>query len=99
VQHDLLALSGERDVQLGLRLRAYRDGWKAGHMTGTGDGRQAEAAERDAEWNAIARPAARGHPAHAEFERQRWALRGERRTRETFAGPHPGDYPGQDGPA
>ena len=92
--HDLPALSDERDVQLGLRLAAYRDGWKAGHMTGTVDGRQAEAAERDAEWNVIARPAARGRPAHAELERKRWAVRSEPGTREDFGRAHPQDHPG-----
>ena len=96
---DLLALSDERDVQLELRRRAYRDGWEAGHMTGVGDGRQAEAAERDREWNAIARPVARGGPAYAEIERKRWTVRGEQRTRETFGQPHPGDYLGRDGAA
>jgi hypothetical protein len=96
---DLLALSDERDVYLRRIGQAFREGWEAGHMTGVDDGRQAEAAERDAEWNAIARPVARGGPAYAEIERKRWTVRGEVRTRETFGQPHPGDYPGRDGAA
>jgi hypothetical protein len=93
---DVLALSDERDVQLELRNRAYRDGWEAGHVAGVDDGRQAEASERDREWRAIARPIARGGQAHADLERIRWTVRGEVRTRETFGQPHPGDYMGQD---
>ncbi len=96
---DLLALSAERDVQLGLRHRAYAEGWGAGRMAGYGAGRQDEGAERDQAWNQIARPIARGGPAHAEIERKRWTVRGEARTRETFGEPHPGDYMGQDGAA
>lgn len=96
---DLLALSDERDVQLALRRRAYMEGWKAGHMAGIGDGRQAEAAERDRAWNAIARPIARGGAAHAELERRRWTVRGEQRTRETYGDPAPGDFMGRDGTA
>ena len=86
---DMLALSGERDAQLELRHRAFREGYAMG--------REDEAAERDAGWNRIARPVARGGQAHAELERIRWTVRGEVRTREDFGRPHPDDYPGQDG--
>jgi hypothetical protein len=94
---ELLDRSRERDVQLELRHRAYAEGWEAGHVAGTEAGRQAEAAERDKAWNRIARPIARGGRSHAELERNRWTVRGETRTRETFGQPHPDDYLGQDG--
>ena len=93
---DLLDLSHERDVQLELRHRAYREGWEAGHVAGVDDGRQAEAAERDADWKRIARPVAYGGPAYAEFERRRWTVRGEVRSREDFGLPHPDDYKGRE---
>lgn len=91
---ELLGLSDERDIQLELRHRAWREGWHAGYADGYGAGHQDEAADRDREWNRIARPVARGGPAHADLERKRWTVRGEQRTRETFGQPHPDDYPG-----
>ena len=94
---ELLDRSRERDLYTARIGQAFRQGWEAGHVAGTDDGRQAEAAERDAEWNAIARPVARGGTAHAELERRRWTVRGEVRTRETYGEPHPGDYMGRDG--
>lgn len=33
-------------------------------------------------------------PGVPDFERTRWELRGEPRTRATFAAPHPADFPG-----
>jgi hypothetical protein len=59
----LLELSDERDRALRGRLNAWRAGFEAG--------RQAEAAEMDAAWHAIARPVARGRP-YAEMDRKRY---------------------------
>lgn len=94
---ELLDRSNERDLYTTRIGRAYREGWAAGRAAGYAAGRQAEAAERDREWNRIARPIARSSTSAAELEAKRWTVRGERRTRETFGQPHPGDYPGQDG--
>jgi hypothetical protein len=87
----LLALSGERDAHLALRLVAWRDGYQAGRADGCDDGRRAEARERDRAWNAVAAPIARGGPSFAELERRRWGPGG----REHFGDPRPGDYPGR----
>lgn len=91
---ELLDRSHERDLYTARIGRAYRQGWEAGHVTGVGEGREAEATERDRAWNRIARPVARGGQAHAELERIRWAVRGEARARETFGQPHSQDHPG-----
>lgn len=92
-------LPSEHDLQDG------PDAWQAAlqELRDIGDlhaayaaGREDESADRDARWNEIARPVARGGPAHAELERRRWTVRGEQRTQETFGQPHPDDYMGQD---
>jgi hypothetical protein len=86
----LLALVPDHASELG-RLRqdcrdaaraAYQRGYKAGYERGARDG--------EAEWPAVVAPLA--GLSHAELERRRWTVRGEQRTRETFGGPHPGDY-------
>lgn len=92
---ELLGLSDERDVQLELRQRAWREGWDAGYADGYDAGHQDEAAARDRDWRRIARPIARGGPSAAELEAKRWTVRGERRTPETFGQPHPDDFPGR----
>ena len=76
-------------------LAAGRDSYRRGLADGIILGRRLEGAERDAAWNAIARPVARGGLAYAELERKRWAVRGEPRTRETFGLPHPDDFTGR----
>jgi len=91
----LLALSDERDLWFRRLLAAAWDGYRRGLADGIDLGRRLEGAERDAAWNRIARPVARGGRSHAELERRRWAVRGEARTRETFSQPHPGDFTGQ----
>jgi hypothetical protein len=93
----LLALSDERDGWL-LRLRAswraaYRLGFELGHAAGY---RQAER-DMTRSWREVATPVA--HASGGELQRRRWAVRGQTRARETFAQPHPDDYPGQDGAA
>lgn len=93
---DVLDCSDERDVYINRITQARRAGWLAGHEAGYDAGREAEATERDAEWDQIARPVARGGPAHAELQRRRWTVRGEQRDRATFGLPHPGDFPGRE---
>jgi hypothetical protein len=92
----ILELSAERDMWLRRELAAGRRGYERGRRDGYAEG-YAEA-ERDMErrWREFARPMARQlqGPSYAELERRRWTLRGEVRTRETFALSHPGDYPG-----
>jgi len=96
---DLLGHSDERDLYMARIGQAYRDGWLAGQQHGYRGGRADESRERDQAWNRIARQAhAHGTP-YAEVERRRWTLRGEPRTAETFADPHPGDYQGRGGAA
>lgn len=55
-------------------------------------GRKLEAAERDRAWVDVARPIARGGPAHDQLEKLRYGPGG----REHFADPRPGDYMGGD---
>jgi hypothetical protein len=59
-------------------------------------GRTDAAADERARWTDYPplRPA--GGPDAAELEARRWAVRGELRTRGTFAYPHPDDHPGTD---
>ena len=89
-----LALSNEREMWLRRVLAAEVAGFARGREAGYREGREAEAADRDAAWLRIARPVARGGPSFAELERRRWRLRDEQRTRESFGEPHPDDYQG-----
>jgi hypothetical protein len=96
---DLLSLSDERDMQLELRHRAYREGylegsrdqWSAGYAAAVGDMKAAQHAVIP----------------QLQLEIQRWHLccrscrlgghrdgctRCEDGTRETFTRPHPDDY-------
>lgn len=51
VQRDrLLELSDERDLQMELRLEAYREGWRACWAIAYAEGRHDEGAERDEAW-------------------------------------------------
>jgi hypothetical protein len=84
----LLALSDERDAWLARLLAAER----AAFLRGVTTGRQMEGAERDAEWNRIAGPIARGGPEFAELERRRWGAGGS----EHFGDPGDGDYAPQE---
>jgi hypothetical protein len=87
----LLALSDERDVQLALRLAAWRDGYRAGHAAGYDRGFERGARLLEAEWPvAVASVTACG-PSLAELERLRWGPDG----RGHFGDPRPGDYPGR----
>lgn len=91
--HALFALSDERDKWQHRLTAEYRLGYALGHAIGVEEGRRAETAGRDAAWNAIARPIARGayELSHAEIEELRWGPGG----REHFGDPRPGDYPGR----
>jgi hypothetical protein len=72
------------------RNQLGREMYQAGHGDGYQAGyRQAEA-DQAARWNQATRPAADG-PSHAELEERRWGPGG----RAHFAGPRPGDFPGQ----
>lgn len=84
---ELLELSDERDKWMARLGDEYRLGWKLGYEAGVAEGRRAEGAERDAAWNAIARPIARGSDTHAELEERRWGPGG----RDHFGDPRPGD--------
>ena len=61
----------------------YRRGWRAGY--------EARAAELEADWHAVADPAARGGLPHAELESRRWGPGG----RDHFGDARPGDYRGR----
>lgn len=89
----LLAWSDVRDAEQAARLAATREAYHAGLAAGLERGHRETlenlaAAERRA-LGGLVRLADR--PDVAEMERRRWSLRGEPRTRETFADPHPGD--------
>jgi len=97
----LIGESDDRAAQLAAQARAWREGYEQGFLAGVEVGRGAaleeEAAQRR-EAAGLVREATTG-PSRAAILRQRWTLRGEQRTRETFGRPHPGDYPGRDGVA
>lgn len=95
----LLELSDERDLWLRRVLAAEVRGYDRGREAGYAEGRRDEAAARDEDWAALARPVARGGLSHAELERRRWKLRGEERTRQSFAEVHPDDGPARPVPA
>jgi hypothetical protein len=79
----------ERDAS-GLTPREwaiYVRGYESGYAKGAAD----VTAERDAEWNEIARPIARGGPGHVELEALRYGPGG----REHFGDPRPGDFKGR----
>ncbi len=98
---DLFGRIDERQRHLELRDSAWKEGWLAGHAIGYEAGRRDALAEESAqrrEAAGLVREATAG-PSHAVILRRRWALRGQARTRETFARPHKDDYPGRDGAA
>ena len=92
-QRQLLALSDERDWWLRRLLRAEKAGFRRGRAAGFAEGYQAACDEMEAQWQEIARPAARWRRSHADLEFLRWGPLG----RERFGDPRPGDYTG--GPA
>lgn len=84
----LLGLSDQRAVYLRRIAEAELAGERRGYERGVADGY----AQCAAEVKDIHR-AFYGHAAPAaEAERLRWTVRGEPRTRQTFAAPHPDDY-------
>ena len=88
---DLLALSDERDTQLQLRHRAYREGyaegargqWSAGYAAAMADMKRVQLGLVDA------------LDLVGDLARRRWTVRGEQRTRDTYGAPHADDYPGR----
>jgi hypothetical protein len=87
---ELLAYSDALDAALAeahaAEVRGYRRGAADGYALGVADRLEAAAADQR-EIAAIARHIA-ARPDAAEMERRRWTVRGEPRTRATFAGPH-----------
>jgi hypothetical protein len=68
-------------------LDGYRWGCLHGHALGYADAER----EMAAAWHAVADPASRGGPSHAEIECRRWGPGG----RDRFGDPRPGDYRGR----
>lgn len=85
----LLEHSDAMDAQLRLRLAAFREGYAAGHQAGYDRGYDDGIMERKRTQQDMLD--------QLKVHARRWELRGEPRARETFALPHPGDYPGQAG--
>jgi hypothetical protein len=91
---DLLDLSDERDRELRWRLQAWRDGWRSGHADGYEAGRLDAVKDMKRIQHDLA-GVADDLGRSIQIEELRWWLRGQARTRQTFADPHPGDYPGR----
>ena len=87
----LIGESDDRAAVLAARLAAWREGYERGFLAGAEAGRGAAAAEEAAQRREAAGLVAEA----ADIARNRWMLRGEHRTRGTFARPHPGDFPGR----
>ena len=92
----VLALSDERDTWIKRILAAERAEYARGKRDGVALGELLALEDRAERWRAMACPVSRGGATWAEVEERRWVVRGERGTRETFADPHPSDYPGRD---
>jgi hypothetical protein len=91
----VLDRSDERAAWLRRVLAAEIRGYDRGRADGYAAGRRDESAERDAAWDAIARPAARPGPSYTVLEERRWGPGG----REGFARQRPGDRPVRPRPA
>jgi hypothetical protein len=93
----LLAASDSHDAEAAARLEAFAEGYalalaQAAEQAETayGEGYARCASDVKAAEHAIYDQLARA----ADAERGRWVVRGEVRTRATFADPHPADYQG-----
>ena len=84
---DAVELAGMIAAEVRLRDRVAREAYERGLADGRRDGYEQAAAD----WK-VTLGADPGGVTHAELERRRWSVRGERRTRETFAEPHAADY-------
>jgi hypothetical protein len=95
---ELLSESDRRDLELQARIAWAAAEHERGRELGIEEGRRQALAEESAQRREAAGlvQAATSGPTQAELQRRRWMLRGEERTRETFADPHPDDY--KDGP-
>lgn len=83
------SLSDERDAWLKRLLDAEHAAYLAGHADGDRAGFERGARLLEAEHRSGVHAMAR----QADAFDHRWDLRGEHRTRGTFADPHPGDRP------
>ena len=92
---EMLGLSNERDVAERARLAAWRDGYAAGAADAWSAGYAAAVAEIKGAEHGLVSLVRRG----GETETARWRVRGEARTRETFALPHKDDFTGTGGAA
>jgi len=88
----VIALSAEREWWTRRLLDAERAAYRRGYT----DGRADERHDADREWAGRPPVPVSTGPALAELEAQRWALRGEARTRATFGEPHRSDYPSRE---
>jgi hypothetical protein len=84
-------------TEIAYRSKIAREAFDAGRAAGRAEEHErqlAEEAQRRREMASLA-PGARGRRfvTSAEIERCRWIVRGEQRTRRTFAYPHPADFP------
>ena len=87
---DLIDRSDHLDALLRLRLAAYREGFAAGEAA------HADDFERGFTEGVMALKHTQHDAARlVQVESQRWQVRGERRARQTFGRPHPGDFPGR----
>ena len=97
---DLLAISAERDAQLELRHRAYREGFADGARDQYSAGYAAAITDvKSAEHDLVGALRQDQHPWHVCCRRcrlgghQNGCGRCEDRTRQTFGARHPDDYP------
>ena len=89
-----LAEAGRIDAELARQIEWARDSYRRGVEDGIEIGRRqtlAEEAAQRREAAGLVRSAMRD----CAIERDRWTLRGERRTRQLFSAPHAADYPGR----
>lgn len=93
---ELLTLSDERDTWLRRLDTAHRVSFELGCALGVAVGRRQVLDEEAAAQRAVAGMVLAGDlRTYSQIEAARWTVRGQRRTRETFGQPHPGDYLGR----
>ncbi len=86
----LLELSDERDTWLRRIDAAWREGFAAGSARQYSRGYAAAVADVKRAQHALY-----DHLRKLPADTERWSVRGEPRTRETYANPHPEDYQGR----
>ncbi len=86
---DVLQVSDQMDTQLRLRLAAWSEGFAVGELA------HADDYERGFLDGCMAVKRAQHDAVRlVSDDALRWTVRGERRTRQTFARPHPDDFRG-----